>query len=158
MSDDQHTASTAHSVDDFHAFLNQNPEWTALSAKRDEARKLWSDRSDQAYQMILASHYSHAAEILEDRTVMYYQSCMDDDASNAIHQWTGINPELSVEIYAQVVSFVRDKAHAIYQEISEYKAETKRLEQEYDKAQAVVSRLYGQLRQQFSEFPRPNQT
>lgn len=136
----------------FHSFLEANLEWKDLSAQRDKARKIWQDRSNKSISFIYAAHYMQAAEILEDRTVMHYQCCMDEDASNAIHKWTGIHPEMSVEIYADIIKFLQNKASTICQEANEYISETRHLEKEYEKAQDKVSKLYDILREEYNKI------
>jgi len=141
-------------VPNFHEFLDSKPEWVKLSAKRDAARKLWQDRNTQSTKMIKAAYFTQAAEILEDRTVMYYQACMSEDESNTIHKWTGVHAELSAELYNEVVEHLRDQACVIYEEVREYNAETKRLEGELNKVQNEVSNLYDKLRDEYNSKQR----
>lgn len=143
-------------IPNFHEFLDSKPEWVKLSAERDAARKLWQDRNSQSTQMIKAAYFTQAAEILEDRTVMYYQSCLSDEESNAIHKWTGVHPELSVELYNEVVEHLREQANSIYEEVRTYNIETKRLERELNKAQQKVSALYDKLREEYNTIQRAN--
>lgn len=143
-------------IPNFHEFLDSKPEWVKLSAERDAARKVWQDRASQAFKMIEASYFVQAAEILEDRTVMYYQSCMDEEEVKAVHKWTGVHPDLSVEIFAKVVEHLRNQAGEIYEEVREYKQETKRLELELNKVQDKVSKLYDVLREEYNESQRTN--
>ena len=141
-------------IPDFHEFLDSKLNWVEVSAKRDAARKAWQDRDSQSHKMIKAAYFTQAAEILEDRTVMHYQGCMDENESKAIHKWTGVHPELSAELYAEVVEHLRDQATLIYEEVREYKAETKRLEVDCNLAQAIVSQLYDKLREEYNELKR----
>lgn len=141
-------------IPNFHEFLDSKPNWVELSAKRDAARKAWQDRNYQAHKLVKATHFTQAAEILENRTVVHYQACMDEDQSTAIYKWTGIHPELSVEIYNEVIEHLRDQAFLIYEELREYKAETNRLEGEYNLAQSMVSKLYDELREEYNKLQR----
>lgn len=141
-------------IPDFHEFLNSKPEWVKLTKERDAARKVWQDRPSQNYKMLSASYYLQAAEIIEERTVTHYQACMGEDESKAIQNWTGVHPELSVELYDEVVEHLRGHAGSIYEEVREHKAETKRLEHELDKVQAEVSKLYDKLREEYNKIQR----
>lgn len=141
-------------IPNFHQFLDSKPDWVKLTAERDAARKLWQDRNSQSTQMIKAAYFTQAAEILEDRTVMYYQSCMSEEESNAIHKWTGVHAELSAELYNDVVEHLREQANSIYEEVRTYNIETKRLEQELNKAQQKVSTLYDKLREEYNAIQR----
>lgn len=141
-------------IPNFHQFLDSKPDWVEASAKRDAARKAWQDRNSQSSNLIKAAYFTQAAEILEDRTVMYYQSCLDDDESKAIHKWTGVHPEISVEMYSEVVEHLRNQATRIYEEVREYKAETSRLEGELNLTQTMVSKLYDELREEYNKLQR----
>lgn len=141
-------------IPDFHEFLNSKPNWVELSNKRNEARKVWQDRDSQSIKMIEAAYFTQAAEILENQTVVRYQGCMDEEASKLIHDWTGVHPELSVDLYASVVEHLREQASSIYEEVRTYKAETKRLELELNKAQNEVSKLYDTLREEYNGLKR----
>jgi predicted RNase H-like nuclease (RuvC/YqgF family) len=144
-------------VPNFHEFLDSKPDWVKLSAKRDAARKLWQDRNSQASQLIRAAYFTQAAEILEDRTIMYYQACMNEEESDAIHKWTGVHTELSADLYNEVVEHLREQASAIYEEVRDYKAETKRLEHELNKVQQEVSNLYEKLREEYNATQQPKE-
>jgi cytochrome c556 len=141
-------------IPNFHEFLDSKPEWVKLTGERDAARKVWQDRPSQNYKMLHASYFLQAAEIIEERTVTHYQACMDEGESKAIQNWTGIHPELSVEMYNEVAEHLRDHAASIYEEVREHKAETKRLEHELDKVQSKVSKLYDKLREEYNEIKR----
>lgn len=140
----------------FHEFLDSKPDWVKLTAERDAARKLWQDRNSQSTQMIKAAYFTQAAEILEDRTVMYYQSCMSEEESNAIHKWTGVHAELSAELYNEVVEHLREQANSIYEEVRTYNIETKHLERELNKAQQKVSALFDKLREDYNAIQLAN--
>jgi chaperonin cofactor prefoldin len=141
-------------IPNFREFLDSKPEWVKLSAERDAARKLWQDRNTQATQMIKAAYFTQAAEILEDRTVIYYQACMSEEESNTIHKWTGVHAELSAELYNEIVEHLREQASAIYEDVRTYKMQTKHLEKELDKVQTKVSALYDKLREEYNAIQR----
>jgi hypothetical protein len=146
-----HTEST---IDSFHQFLDSQPAWLELGAARDVARKAWQDRTSQSHCMMKASHFMQAAEILENATVMHYEGCMDEEETTAIHNWTGVHPEVSVDLYSNIVEHLRDQATSVYEEVREYKAETKRLHLAANSAQAAVSKLYDALREEYNKLER----
>lgn len=143
-------------IPNFHEFLDSKPEWVKLSTERDAARKVWQDRNSQTTQMIKAAYFTQAAEILEDRTVMYYQACMSEEESNTIHKWTGVHTEFSAELYNEIVEHLRDQASAIYEDVRAYKMQTKHLEGELNKVQNKVSALYDKLREEYNTIQRAN--
>ena len=137
---------------DFHAFLDTHPEWLRLTEQRDAARTAWQARLPQTAELLRASHYVRAAELLEDTTITQYEHAIGDDEADLISRWTGTHPDCSVEIYREIIEHLRDQALRIYGEITQYKKTTQILELTLNQAQKPVSALYDTLRTEFNQL------
>jgi len=141
----------------FHKYLDEQEDWVKASNDRDESRKAWRERSLPTGKMLKASYFAQAAEMLSDRTVMHYQGCMTNEEADIIQNWTGTNPEISVEYFQEVVEHLQEMSLKLSKEAIDYQTKTKQLEAEHNKRQAVVSELFDKYRVKYNELKKANE-
>lgn len=135
-------------------WLYQQPEWTALSKKRDDYREQFEQFDREAQRSLRKSLAFHAcAEKIEDGILEWQNTSEEDDL--AMHKIYGIDPELAVDYQADIMTHLRQQAF-------EHAAEAARLNQSARSSQKTfnaviedITKLNHKLRPKFDEL---NQT
>lgn len=138
----------------FHQYLDQHKDWVKASEERDQAGKTWRLRQMPTHKMFRAACYAQAAEMLHDRTVTYYEACMDNEEAELIQRWTGTNPEISVEYYQEIVVVLQKISMQYSRQAVAYQKKTKELEAVFNEKQAIVSELFDSYRVKYNKLQK----
>ena len=136
----------------FHQYLDKQKDFVKAKTERNEARTAWRQRAMPLDHMMKAACFAQAAEMISERTVMHYQSCMTEDEAKIIQQWTGSNPEISVEYFQEVVEHLQSVSLKFSQCAVDHQNETEKLEADLNEKQAVVSKLFDGYRVKYNEL------
>ena len=132
-------------------WLDQQPEYTALTKKRDKYREQFKKFDREAQRSLRKSLTFHAcAEKIEDGILEWQSTSEEDD--RAMHRIYGIHPELAVDGQADVMTHLRQQAYKHAAEAAKRNEAARSSQKAFEAVIEDISKLCDKLKTKFNEL------
>lgn len=132
-------------------WLNEQPEYAALSKKRDDYREQFKQFDREAQRSLRKALTFHAcAEKIEDGILEWQGTSEEDDRS--MHRIYGIHPELAVDGQADVMTHLRQQAFEHAAEAAKRNEAARSSQKAHHAVIEDIGKLSEKLRAKFEEL------
>ena len=132
-------------------WLDEQPEYAALTKKRDDYREQFKQFDREAQRSLRKSLAFHAcAEKIEDGILEWEGTSEEDD--RAMHKIYGIHPELAVDGQADVMTHLRQQAYKYAAEAARRNEAARSSQKAFEAVIEDITKLCNKLRPKFDEL------
>ena len=132
-------------------WLDEQPEYTALTKKRDDYREQFKQFDREAQRSLRKALTFHAcAEKIEDDILEWQGTSEEDD--RAMHRIYGVDPELAVDGQADVMKHLRQEAFKYAAEAARSNEAARSSQKAFDAVIEDITKLSGKLKTKFDEL------
>tara|TARA_Y100000004_G_scaffold122651_1_gene137899 strand:- start:1619 stop:2068 length:450 start_codon:yes stop_codon:yes gene_type:complete len=132
-------------------WLNEQPEYAALSKKRDDYRKQFKQFGREAQRSLRKALTFHACAEKIEESILEWQNTSEENDS-AMHRIYGIHPELVVDGQADVMTHLRQQAYEHAAEAAKRNEAARSSQKAFEAVIDDIGKLSEKLRAKFEEL------
>ena len=132
-------------------WLDEQPEYAALTKKRDDYREQFKKFDREAQRSLRKSLAFHAcAEKIEDGIIEWQNTSEENDL--AMHKIYGVHPEITVDGQADVMKHLRQQAYEHAAEAAKRNDAARSSQKAFEAVIEDITKVCNKLRPKFDEL------